>query len=127
MRRAVVLALVILVSGCAESVRQQQMEIAITPAGGIKYDRDIPACVTLSPEEQLAWRALQGAAMGVAIGAGIGALAGGANAIPAMWQGAAAGAGAGGLAGAALGYRDLNNPSAGCDKEPPAPTANKPQ
>src|SRR5258708_17245018 len=102
MHRVIALVLVIAVSGCAQSVPHQQMQ-AMPTADGIKYDQDVPACVNLSPKERLAWRVLQGAAIGVSFGAGIGAIAGGyaaaGHTLPALWQGAAAGARAGGPAG----------------------------
>ncbi len=120
MRRAALLALVIVASGCTESIRERQVEV-IPPGAPIKYDRDLASsCVELSPTERLAWRALQGAAIGVGFGAGIGAIAGGSaatNSLPAIWQGAAAGAGAGAAVGLGEGYQDLKNPPEDCSKE----------
>ena len=126
MRRSLALALAILASGCAQSVHEQQVEVI--PAGApIQYDQDVPACVHLSPAERLAWRALQGAAIGVGFGAGIGAIAGGyaaaGNTVPALWTGAAAGAGAGGAVGIGEGVRDLKNPTDDCAGEPAKPAA----
>lgn len=126
MRRVIALVLVIAVSGCAQSVPHQQLQ-AMPTADGIKYDQDVPACVNLSPNERLAWRVLQGAAIGVSFGAGIGAIAGGyaaaGNTVPALWQGAAAGAGAGALAGGVDGYQDLKKPADGCGPDGGAPVA----
>ncbi len=126
MRRIISLALVIAIGGCTQAVPHHELQ-AMPTADGIKYDQDVPACVTLSPRERLAWRVLQGAAIGVSFGAGIGAIAGGyvaaGNTLPALWQGAAAGAGAGALAGGVDGYRDLEKPTDDCAPDAGTPTA----
>ncbi|HUN49145.1 MAG TPA: hypothetical protein VMU85_21605 [Stellaceae bacterium] len=131
MRRAVVgLALLVLVSGCTETVRERQVKVI--PAGApIAYDQDVPRCVAMSPTERLAWRVLQGAAIGVGFGAGIGAIAGGyaagANTLPAIWTGAAAGAGAGAVVGAGEGWKDIQHSPDGCAGQPSAAADKPPQ